>query len=75
MDREQAKEFIHRWQVADEVHWREVRLASPELRWRQLNALYCMARTLKLIAKRRDGAGGYELWARLKEKAARASGA
>jgi hypothetical protein len=71
MDRESAKKFLDRWEAIEEVRLREARTATLELRWRQLNAVYRLSRSLKLVSDQPDETRGYERWARLKEKASR----
>jgi hypothetical protein len=48
----------------------ERRTAPFELRWRQLNAAYAMAKGLGLLREDPSEAGVFERWAKLKEKAA-----
>ena len=73
MDKAQAQQFINRWQAVEEVRQREARAATVELRWRKLNAVYCMSRTLQVVPRKPDETRVYERWARLREKAVRAS--
>jgi hypothetical protein len=47
----------------------ERRFASHELRWRQLNVAYAMAKGLGLLQENPSEAGVFETWAKLKEKA------
>jgi hypothetical protein len=66
---------------ADQARWAEVnavikgerRSASLELRWRQLNSAYAMAKGLGLHRPDKGEAGVIERWVKLKEKAANRS--
>jgi len=73
MDKAQTQQFRNRWQAVEEIQQREVRFATLELRWRQLNAAYSLSMSLKLVSDQPDETRGYERWARLKEKAGRAN--
>jgi hypothetical protein len=66
---------------ADQARWADVnalikeqrRSASLELRWRQLNAAYAMAKGLGLLRQDQGEAGVIERWAKLREKASNPS--
>jgi hypothetical protein len=47
----------------------ERRIASPELRWRQVNAAFGMGHGLGLRREDPSEAKGFERWAKLNEKA------
>ncbi len=59
-----------RWTDVDAIIEDERRNASIELRWRQLNAAYAMAKGLGLLREDPSEAEVFRLWAKLKEKAA-----
>ncbi len=48
MDAQLAREFRERWQAVEVVEAEEERAASLEMRWVQLNAIWRMARELRL---------------------------
>lgn len=73
MDRAQAQQYLLRWQAVEMIRKGEARAGTLDLRWRQLNAIYCLSRNLGLISHQPDDMRGYERWARLKERVARAS--
>jgi len=50
---------------------KERRFASVELRWKQLNSAYLMAKSLGLSKSERDEKKVYQIWAGLKEKSIR----
>ncbi len=63
----QAKAFRDRWQAVNAVEMEERRRSSIELRWRQLNALWCLAAGLGLLPGEAEGVREVrERWARLK---------
>ncbi len=47
-DEQSAREFRARWQAVAEVEFEELRTDPVELRWRQLDALFRLARGLGL---------------------------
>ena len=57
-----------RWVEVQAVLKEERRTASLELRWRQLNSPYAMARGLGLLRGDPSEAGVFEQWAKLKGK-------
>lgn len=57
------------WKAVEEVHTEERRSASLELRWRQLNAAYGLAKGLGFLQPDPDELEVYKRWAALKEKA------
>ena len=59
-----------RWAAVEAVHQVELRTATMELRWRQLNAAYGLARALGLLRPDPSEAEVLERWAQLKEKLA-----
>ena len=69
MDKTQAQQFRRRWQAVEEIQQQEARVATLELRWRQLNAAYRLFKSLKLALDRSDETRGYERWAKLKKSA------
>ena len=62
--------YLARWVEVEAVVKEERRTASLELRWRQLNSAYAMARGLGLLREDPSEVGVFERWAKLKEKAA-----
>ena len=67
---EDLRNYVSRWKAIEAVQQEERRSASFELRWRQLNAAYGMAKGLGLLKPDPSEAGVFERWAKLKEKAA-----
>ncbi len=61
--------YHHRWEDVNRFQAEERRSASIELRWRQLNAAYGMAKALGLLRRDPSELGVFEKWAKLKEKA------
>ena len=57
-----------RWAAVEAVQRNERINASLELRWRQLNAAYGIAKGLGLLKPDPSEAGVFERWAKLKEK-------
>ena len=58
-----------RWNAVEEIQAEERRSASIELRWRQLNAAYGMAKGLGLLQSDLSEMEVFKRWAKLKEKA------
>jgi hypothetical protein len=58
-----------RWEDVEAFVTEERRTASLELRWRQLNNAYAMAKGLGLLRADPSEAGVFAQWAKLKEKA------
>jgi hypothetical protein len=61
--------YLDRWKAVEKILAQEQRAASLELRWRQLNAVYGMAKGLGLLQPDLSEFEVYERWAKLKEKA------
>lgn len=59
--------YQQRWQQVEAVQADERRSASLELRWRQLNAAYGLAKSLGLIKPDPSEYEVYARWAKLKE--------
>ncbi len=57
------------WKAVEEVQREERRTASLELRWRQLNAAYGLAKSLGILQPDPDELKVFERWKILKEKA------
>ena len=57
------------WKAVEEVQTEERRTASLELRWRQLNAAYGLAKGLQILQPDSTEAEVIKRWAILKEKA------
>ena len=68
--RDDLRAYRERWLAVEEIERQEQRNASLELRWRQLNAAYGMAKELGLLRSDPSESGVFERWAKLKEKAA-----
>ncbi len=68
--KDDLKAYQARWAQVEAVVTEERRTASFELRWRQLNTAYAMAKGLGLLREDPSEAGVFERWAKLKEKAA-----
>ena len=68
--KEDLKAYQARWVEVESVVAEERRTASIELRWQQLNTAYAMAIGLGLQQEDLSETGVFELWAKLKEKAA-----
>jgi hypothetical protein len=60
-----------RWQAVEAIRAEERRGANLELRWRQLNAAYGLAKGLGLLRPDPSEAGVFARWAKLKKQAAR----
>lgn len=61
--------YQERWKAVEAIQAEERRSASLELRWRQLNAAYGMAKGLGLLQPDPSEMEVFERWAKLKEKA------
>ena len=61
--------YQEHWPAVEEIQAEERRSASLELRWRQLNAAYGMAKGLGLLQPDLSEMEVFERWAKLKEKA------
>ena len=59
------------WKAVEEVQREERRSASLDLRWRQLNAAYGLAKGLGILQADSTEAEVIKRWAILKEKATR----
>lgn len=68
----QLKELLHQyqagWKAAEEAQIEERRSASLELRWRQLNSAYGLAKGLGILKPDPEEMKVIERWATLKEK-------
>jgi hypothetical protein len=64
------KAYQAAWAAVEAIQREERRSASLELRWRQLNAAYGMAKGLGLLQPDPSEIGVFERWAKLKEKVA-----
>jgi hypothetical protein len=62
-----------RWKAVDAIQKQEQRTASLELRWRQLNAIFAIAKALDWLQPDPSEAEVHQRWAMLKEKAAKQS--
>jgi hypothetical protein len=59
-----------RWVALEAIQRKERISASMELRWRQLNSAYALAKGLGLLQPDPSDAGVFERWAKIKVKAA-----
>ena len=60
--------YRDRWKAVEEIEKQELRSASIELRWKQLNALFKLARELGIMpVQDEDEMVVIERWARLKQ--------
>ena len=66
---EDLRAYQERWAIVETIQNEERRSASLELRWKQLNAAYGMAKGLGLLQSDESEILVFERWARLKEKA------
>lgn len=66
----QLRVYRARWVELEAVQRKDRLSASLELRWRQLNSAYALAKGLGLLRPDPSDAGVFERWAKLKEKAA-----
>jgi len=67
IDPQLAKQFRDRWQAVAAVEDQEQRAASISLRWKQLNAIWHLARGLGMQSEPDETEGLVrERWARLK---------
>ena len=64
------KAYRDRWQAVAEIERQELRNASIELRWRQLNSVIKIAMGLGILKSDEKETEVYQRWAMLKEKAA-----
>jgi hypothetical protein len=71
--KQDLKFYRSRWAAVAAVQAEERRSASLELRWRQLNSAYGMAKGLGLLRPDPSEAGVFERWAKIKEKASNQS--
>jgi hypothetical protein len=67
--KEEWKAYQARWAQVEAVVSEERRTASLEVRWRQLNTAFIMAKELGLAREDPSEAEVIERWAKLKEKA------
>jgi hypothetical protein len=63
------KVYKKRWEAVEAFQERERLSTSLELRWRQLNAAYGIAKGLGLLQPDPSEAGVFTRWALLREKA------
>ena len=64
------KAYQSRWAHVEKVVQEERRTASLELRWKQLNSAYAMAKGLSILQSDPSEMEVFQTWAELKEKAA-----
>lgn len=70
--KEDIQAYLARWKIVEEAQMEEQRTASVDLRWRQLNAAYGLARSLGLLARDASKMEVRKKWAFLKNKATKA---
>jgi hypothetical protein len=66
---EALKAYRAGWQAVAEIERQELRNASLELRWRQLNAIIGLAIGLGIFKPAEDEIEVFQRWAKLKEAA------
>ena len=60
--------YLERWKAVEQAERQELRSASMELRWQQLNAIWRLAKGLGLSFEPDESEGAvFERWAKLKE--------
>ncbi len=67
--KDEIQAYHNRWEEVNKIQAEERRSASIELRWRQLNAAYGLAKALGVLRRDPSELGVFEKWAKLKEKA------
>jgi hypothetical protein len=67
--KELMQDYQARWKAVEAIQAEERRSASLELRWRQLNAAYGLAKGLGLLQPDPDEMEVFKRWAILKDKA------
>jgi hypothetical protein len=67
--KELMQAYQARWKAVEKIQLEEQRSASPELRWRQLNAAYALAKGLGLLKPDLSEMEVHQRWALLKTKA------
>jgi hypothetical protein len=67
--KDDMKAYKARWENVETYIAQERRLASLTLRWRQLNAIFGMAKGLNLLRENPGELGVIKRWAKLKEQA------
>ena len=70
MLKHQLRVYRARWVALEAVQRKDRQSASLELRWRQLNSAYALAKGLGLLRPDPSDTGVFERWAKLKEKVA-----
>jgi hypothetical protein len=65
---EDLKAYLARWEAVEEIQAEERRSASIELRWRQLNAAYGIAKGLGLLQADPSEMEVLERWAYLRRE-------
>ena len=68
--KDDIKEYRSRWSQVETFIQAERRSASPELRWKQLNSAYALAKGLNLLKADPSETKVFQIWAQLKEKVA-----
>jgi hypothetical protein len=68
--KDDLKAYLARWATVETVQEEERRLIPIELKWRQLNSAYGMAKGLNPVQPDQGEQGVFERWAKLKEKLA-----
>jgi hypothetical protein len=62
--------YVNRWRLVADIEQEELKAASIELRWQQLNSVIALAIGLDILKSDPTEEGIYYRWAELKEKAA-----
>ncbi len=64
--KEDIKAYTQRWAMVEEIKKEEQRSASIQLRWKQLNAAYNLAKGLGLLKPDPSEREIFQRWAKLK---------
>ena len=69
------KYYVSRWKEVEAIQLQEMRSATMELRWKQLNAIFIMAQELGLQLKKseKEDMDVIRKWAKIKDFYARSS--
>jgi hypothetical protein len=67
--KQEMQDYQLRWKAVEEIQTEERRTATFELRWRQLNAAFGIAKVLGLLQPDLSEMEIYKRWAKIKEKA------
>jgi len=69
MDIGDIRFYVERWKAVEEIERQELRSASIELRWKQINAIWRLAKELGYSFEPDESEiEVYQRWAKLKER-------